>query len=112
MKVYEFGAEQEKSFAMFQCAAEPWWVFEASAKALAREYHVYLFIADGHDEQGTTFVSIEKTVEDAAAFLRERGVRHLAGAYGEFLLTVGLAVVTYCAVEELHAVVHLQFRGF
>lgn len=31
MKVYEFGTEQEKAIAMFQCAAEPWWVFEASA---------------------------------------------------------------------------------
>ena len=23
---------------MFQCAAEPWWAFEASAKAMAREF--------------------------------------------------------------------------
>lgn len=73
MRVYEFGTEQEKAFAMFQCAAEPWWVFEASAKELARDYHVYLFIADGHDEQGTTFISIEKNVEDAAAYLKENG---------------------------------------
>ena len=43
MKVYEYGTENERTFAMFQCAAEPWWVFEASAKEIARDYHVYLF---------------------------------------------------------------------
>ena len=45
---------------MFQCAAEPWWVFKDSAEAMSRDYHVFLVIADGHDEMGTTFVSIEK----------------------------------------------------
>ena len=39
MRVYEFGTEQEKTFAMFQCAAEPWWVFEASAM-LALCHHI------------------------------------------------------------------------
>ena len=99
MKVYEFGAEHEKDFVMFQCAAEPWWVFEASAKALSREYHVYLFIADGHDEQGTTFISIEKTVEDAAAFLREHGVRHLDGAYGVSM--GGASVIRFLATQDI-----------
>lgn len=46
MKVYEFGGENTKSFVLFQCAAEPWWVFKASAEAMAKDYHVYLFIAD------------------------------------------------------------------
>ena len=64
MKIYEFGQEHEKIFVMFQCAAEPWGVFWDSAEAVARDYHVYLVIADGHDEQGTTFVSIEKNVSD------------------------------------------------
>ena len=44
MKVYEFGKENTKTFVMFQCAAEPWRVFRASAEAMAREYHVWLFI--------------------------------------------------------------------
>ena len=82
MKVYEFGTEHEKTFVMFQCAAEPWWVFRDSAEAMARDYHVYLVIADGHDEQGTTFVSIEKNVSDAAAYLRAKGVRRIDGLYG------------------------------
>ena len=82
MKVYEFGTEHEKTFVMFQCAAEPWWVFRDSAEAMARDYHVYLVIADGHDEQGTTFVSIEKNASDAAAYLRAKGVRRIDGLYG------------------------------
>jgi len=49
MKVYEYGSEHEKTVAMFQCAAEPGWVFIPSAEALAKDYHVFLFIADGHD---------------------------------------------------------------
>ena len=60
MKVYEFGENHEKTFAMFQCAAEPGWVFIPSAEAVARDYHVFLFIADGHDELDTTFASVEK----------------------------------------------------
>lgn len=39
---------------MFQCAAEPGWVFVPSAEAIARDYHVFLFAADGHDEMDTT----------------------------------------------------------
>ncbi len=99
MRVYEFGTEQEKTFAMFQCAAEPWWVFEASAKELARDYHVYLFIADGHDEQGTTFISIEKNVEDAAAFLRKHGVRRLDGAYGVSM--GGASMIRFLATQDI-----------
>ncbi len=82
MKVYEFGKDHRKTFAMFQCTAEPGWVFKASAEAVARDYHVFLFIADGHDELGTTFVSVEKYASDAAVYLREKGIRHLDGLYG------------------------------
>ena len=99
MKVYEFGEENEKTFAMFPCAAEPWWVFEASAKELAREFHVYLFIADGHDEQGTTFISIEKNVKEAALYLREREIHHLDGAYGVSM--GGASVIRFLAAEDI-----------
>lgn len=61
MKVCEYGTGHEKTVAMFQCAAEPGWAFIPSAAALARDCRVFLFIADGHDELGTTFVSIEKS---------------------------------------------------
>lgn len=82
MKVYEFGTEHGRTFAMFQCAAEPWWVFKGTAEAVARDHHVFLFIADGHDEQGTTFQSIEKSVEEAVAWLKARGISRLDAAYG------------------------------
>ena len=99
MKVYEYGIENERTFAMFQCAAEPWWVFEASAKEMARDYHVYLFIADGHDEQGTTFTSIEKSVKDAADRLRERGVSRVDAMYGVSM--GGACVIRFLATEDI-----------
>ena len=64
MKVYEFGENNEKTFLMFQCAVEPWWVFKETAEKLANDFHVFLVIADGHDELGTTFISIEKNVDE------------------------------------------------
>ncbi|MBR7011082.1 MAG: alpha/beta hydrolase [Oscillospiraceae bacterium] len=99
MKVYEFGIENERTFAMFQCAAEPWWVFEASAKEMARDYHVYLFIADGHDEQGTTFLSIETYVEEAADWLRGKGVSRLDAMYGVSM--GGASVIRFLATEDI-----------
>ena len=99
MKIYEFGAQHDKVFVMFPCAAEPWWVFRESAEAMARDYHVYLVIADGHDEQGTTFVSIEKNVSDAAAYLRSKGVRSIAGLYGVSM--GGASVIRFLATEDI-----------
>ncbi len=101
MKVYEFGEENEKTFAMFQCAAEPGWVFIPSAKALAQDYHVFLFIADGHDEQGTTFVSVEKYASEAAEVLRGKGISRLDGIYGVSM--GGAAVIRFLASEEIRA---------
>ena len=98
MKVYEFGREHGRHLVMFQCAAEPWWVFKASAEAMARDFHVFLFIADGHDEQGTTFVSIEKNVDDAAAYLKEKGIRHLEGLYGVSM--GGASVIRFLATQS------------
>ena len=75
MNVYEFGVDRTKTFAMFPCTAEPWWAFRKSAGAMAAEYHVFLFIPDGHDESGTDFVSIEKIAEDAACRIRGHEIR-------------------------------------
>ena len=99
MKVYEFGKENTKTFVMFQCAAEPWWVFKASAEAMAREYHVWLFIADGHDETGTEFVSIEKNVMDAADHLRKNGVTRVEAMYGVSM--GGASVIHFLATEDI-----------
>ena len=99
MKVYEFGTEHEKTFVMFQCAAEPWWVFKASAEAISRDYHVYLFIADGHDEQGTEFVSIEKNVRDTADYLRGKGVSYVEAMYGVSM--GGASAIRFLATESI-----------
>ena len=95
MKVYEFGKEHTRTFAMFQCAAEPWWAFRASAEEMARDYHVYLFIADGHDELGTEFVSLEKYAKDAAEYLRKQNVGQVDGMYGVSM--GGAAVIRFLA---------------
>lgn len=99
MKVYEFGETHEKTFVMFQCAAEPWWVFKASAEAMAKDYHVYLFIADGHDELRTEFISIEKNARDAAGFLRKNGISHVEAMYGVSM--GGASVIRFLATEDI-----------
>lgn len=95
MKVREYGTAHKKTIAMFQCAAEPGWVFLPSAKALAQEHHVFLFIADGHDELGTTFLSVEKYAAGAAAWMTAKGVRHLDCLYGVSM--GGSAVIRFLA---------------
>ena len=58
-----------------------------------------LFIADGHDEQGPTFVSIEKNVKDAAKWLRNAGITHLDGLYGVSM--GGASVIRFLATEAI-----------
>lgn len=99
MKVCEYGTEREKTIVMFQCAAEPWWVFVPSAEALAQDYHVILFAADGHDEQGTTFISVEKYVDDAAVWLKEKGICHLDLLYGVSM--GGASVIRFLATQNI-----------
>ena len=99
MKVYEFGEEQQKILAMFQCAAEPWWVFEASAREMAKNYHVYLFIADGHDETGTEFHSVEKYADDAALYFRGKGIQRIDAMYGVSM--GGACVIRFLAMQYI-----------
>ena len=99
MKVWEFGADNAKTFVMFPCAAEPWWTFQSSAEAMARDFHVYLFMSDGHDEEGTDFVSIEKNVRDAAGILRQKGVFHVDAMYG--ISMGGASVIRFLATEDI-----------
>ena len=99
MKVYEFGTGNAKNLVMFQCAAEPWWVFKDSAEAAAEHYHVFLIIADGHDETGTDFVSLEKYAADSAAYLREKGVTKVDMMYGVSM--GGGCVSRFLATEDI-----------
>ena len=99
MKVCEYGTGHEKTVAMFQCAAEPGWAFIPSAAALARDCRVFLFIADGHDELGTTFVSIEKYAADAAAWLKDKGLHRLDLLYGVSM--GGATVIRFLAAQDM-----------
>lgn len=97
MKVYEYGEDNKKTLLMFQCAAEPWWVFKSSAEALSKDFHVFLFISDGHDEIGTDFLSIEKNVEQAVSYLNGEGVQHLDMVYG---ISMGGSSVMYMLANQ------------
>ena len=97
MKVYEYGEDNKKTLLMFQCAAEPWWVFKSSAEALSKDFHVFLFISEGHDEIGTDFLSIEKNVEHAVSYLNGEGVQHLDMVYG---ISMGGSSVMYMLANQ------------
>ena len=99
MKIYEFGTDHAKTFVMFPCTAEPWWVFRASAEAMARDYHVYLVMADGHDETGTEFVSLEKNAADAAKMLRQRSISRIDAMYGVSM--GGATAIRFLATENM-----------
>lgn len=98
MKVYEFGKDNKNTFLMFQCAVEPWWVFKKSAEAVAKDFRVFLFISDGHDESGTDFVSIERNVKQAVSYLKEKNIFHLDIAYG---ISMGGSSVMYMLAHQL-----------
>lgn len=83
MKFYEYGTENIKTLLFFQATAEPWWIFEPSAKSLADEFHVFLAASDGHDpSQDNDYESVEKNTLEAAGLLREKGITHLDAIYG------------------------------
>lgn len=91
MTVYEYGKQNDKQVLFIATAAlEPYWAFQKQAEALGEDYHVYAVSADGHDGKPGDFISIEKTVSDMTALLKERGVTDLYAAYG---LSMGGAVI-------------------
>jgi len=99
MKVLEYGKEHPKNIVLFECTAEPWWVFEDSAKELGKSYHVYLMIADGHDESGKDFTSIEDYARDSANWLKEHNVKEIEALYG---CSMGeTTVVRFLFTEEI-----------
>lgn len=101
MQVYEFGKDNKNTFLMFQCTAEPWWVFKNSAEAVSRDFRVFLFISDGHDETGTDFISIEKNVEQAVSYLHEEGIQYLDMVYG---ISMGGSSVMYMLANQMFPV--------
>ena len=104
MKINEFGTENEKSLLLIATAAlEPDWAFMPVIELLARDYHVYAAVADGHSAGGSyagsslaggsaegstsaggasvrSFTSVERTAADIDFTLGRRGVTHLDAA--------------------------------
>ena len=100
MKVYEYGIENEKTMLMFQCSAEPSWLFYPAAEAMGRKYHVFFAAADGHNpEEPGTFISVEKYVDDAVAYLKKKGLTELDAAYGVSM--GGSAVMRLLATQAI-----------
>ena len=63
--------------------AEPVWAFTATVELLSQKWHVFKVVYDGHQpEYPGDFTSVEQTVDEITAYLKERGVSRLDAAYG------------------------------
>ncbi len=64
-------------------SCEPWQEHAYAAEELAACFHVLLVVPDGQDpNEHTDFISVEKTVDDVAHWLKARGINHLDAIYG------------------------------
>ena len=100
MRIREFGTEHDRHLVFFQGSCEPWQEFQAAAEGLAKRFHVLLVTPDGHDpEEHNDFISVEKTVDDTAEWLRARGIDHLDAMYG--LSFGGGMVVRFLATQRI-----------
>lgn len=93
MKIYEYGQKNPRKFLFIATAGlEPYWAFADPIKLLAKRYHVYAVVADGHDpEHPSDFISVEKTVSDMIVELEKQGIKEFYGAYG---LSIGGAILS------------------
>jgi len=83
MTIREFGTENDRTLVFFQGSCEPWQEFCPAAEGLAERFHVMLVTPDGHDpEEHNDFISVEKTVDDTAKWLKEHGIDRLDAMYG------------------------------
>ena len=83
MQILEHGRENGRVLLFFPCTAEPVWAFEGAMRQLSQKWHVFQVVYDGHQpENPGDFTSVEQTVDEAAAYLKKRGVDRLDAAYG------------------------------
>lgn len=83
MQILEHGEAGARSLLFFPCTAEPVWVFAETIARLARKWHVFQVVFDGHQpEYPGDFTSVEQTVDEVTAHLKDRGVARLDAAYG------------------------------
>ena len=100
MVIREFGKENEGHLVFFQGSCEPWQEFRPAAEGLAEKFHVMLVTPDGHDpNEQTDFISVEKTVDDTARWLKAHGILHLDAMYG--LSFGGGMVVRFLTAQDI-----------
>ena len=83
MHILEHGQGQPRTLLFLPCTAEPVWAFEDTIALLAREWHVFQVVYDGHQpEYPGDFTSVEQTVDEVTDYLESRGTARLDAAYG------------------------------
>ena len=83
MQIFEHGLEHKRTLLFFPCTAEPVWAFEATIALLSERWHVFQVVYDGHQpEYPGDFQSVEQTVDETAAYLKNHGVGRMDAAYG------------------------------
>ena len=83
MVIREFGMEHPRHLLFFQGSCVPWESFIPSVEQMAKHFHVLLLTPDGHDpEEQNDFISVERTVDQAAAWLHAHGIARLDAVYG------------------------------
>ena len=73
-----------------------------SAEVLSKDFRVFLFISDGHDELGTDFVSMKER-RQAVSYLHRNGIRYLDMVYG-----ISMGVFMYMLAHHLMPVKRLS----
>ena len=102
MLIHEFGQQNEKNLLFFPGSCEPWQEFAYAARELAERFHVLLVTPDGHDpEEGTDFISVEKTIDDTVCWLKEYGIERLDALYG--LSFGGAMAVRFLTTQDIPA---------
>lgn len=83
MTVHEYGTENRKTLLFFPGSCTRREDYLAAARLLGKAFRVLLVTPDGHDPaEHTDFISVEKTVDDVAAWLKAHGVNRLDALYG------------------------------
>lgn len=101
MYIREYGKENSKILLFFPGSCEPWEEHAYSAKALAVRFHVLQVVPDGEDpKEHTDFISVEKTVDDTARWLREHGIREIDALYG--LSYGGAMALRFLVSQDIH----------
>ena len=100
MQILEHGQEREQTLLFFPCTAEPVWAFAETIAQLSQKRHVFQVVFDGHQpEYPGDFASVEQTVDEVTAYLKERSVTRLDAAYGCSL--GGACLTRFLALGEI-----------